>query len=106
MTFLFLILRTLGPIINFLGIMGFGCMGMYEDFDNPGMWIVGGICGVLGIILGASQWAIDVPPRWFWSKSQSELLETRIGSAIGYGLVCFNIPFAIYFITYLVENVL
>ena len=105
MTFLMLLLRTIGPITGFLGIMGFFSIALYNDFHAPLTWIASVICLVIGLVLGASQWAVDVPPRWFWSKSKSDLLETRIGTTIGYGLICFNLPLAIYFVLFLVDYV-
>lgn len=105
MKFLMLLLRTTGPIVNLLGVLGICAIAVYNDFQAPLTWTTAIIGLIIGIILGASQWAVDVPPRWFWSKSQSELLETRIGSAIGYGLICFNLPLAIYFIKFMVEYI-
>ena len=103
MTFLMLVLRTLGPFITTLGVLGFFSIAVYSEFSAPMVWTISAITGVLGIILGASHWGVDVPPRWFWSKSKSELLETRIGAAFNYGLICFNVPLAVYFVTFLID---
>lgn len=105
MTFLLLLLRTIGKITNGLGVLGIIAIAVYDDFYAPVTWTAAIICLVLGIILGATQWAIDVPPRMFWLRSKSELLETRIGCALGYGQICFNIPLAIYFINFIVDYI-
>ncbi|MBR5704272.1 MAG: hypothetical protein IKX45_08485 [Bacteroidales bacterium] len=36
---------------------------------------------------------LDVPPRFFWTKSRVELFDNRVGNAFGYAVIFFFLPF-------------
>ncbi|MDD6184391.1 MAG: hypothetical protein PUB29_02045 [Bacteroidales bacterium] len=35
-----------------------------------------------GFILGFTNWALDVPPKFFWTKSRVQLFDNRVGDAL------------------------
>jgi len=89
-TALLWIFQKISPILTILGalvLFGDGFIG-YE-------FVVGAVLAVLGLIVGWFAWSQDVPPRWFWVKSKLELFDNRIGSAFGYAVQFFMIPFGV-----------
>lgn len=54
--------------------------------------ILGAVCSVVGLIVGFTGWAEEVPPRWFWTMSNVDLLDNRIGRALQYAGQFFWIP--------------
>ena len=46
-----------------------------------------------GFILGFTNWALDVPPKFFWTKSRVQLFDNRVGNAFGYAVIFFLLPF-------------
>ena len=89
-TALLWVFQKVSPILTILGalvLFGGGFIG-YE-------FIVGAVLAVLGLIVGWSSCGQEVPPRWFWVKSKLELFDNRIGSAFGYAVQFFMIPFGV-----------
>ncbi|MBQ9474030.1 MAG: hypothetical protein IJU81_06435 [Bacteroidales bacterium] len=63
--------------------------------SNNVTWILGGICAVVGIVIGFTGWAEDVPPRFFWVSSNVDILDNQIGYALKLGIQFFFLPAAI-----------
>ena len=98
-TALLWVFQKISPILTIFGaLVLFG--GGFEGYE----FIVGGVLAVLGLIVGWSAWGQEVPPRWFWVKSKLELFDNRIGSAFGYAVQFFMIPFGITFIVEIINR--
>lgn len=82
--------QKISPILTILG-----ALVLFGDGFEGYEFIVGTVLAVLGLIVGWSTWGQEVPPRWFWVKSKLELFDNRIGSAFGYAVQFFLIPFAV-----------
>lgn len=70
----------------------FGGLYMLEDDIESTVFILGGIASVLGLIVGIVGWGDTIPPRWFWVKSGTELIGSKIMTSIGYAFQFFFIP--------------
>lgn len=90
------ILNLLGPINTIVGVLGL--VGLMRGELDESLWIFSLICGIFGIFFGIKAWSYDTPPRWFWSKSQVDLFENKVGCAFGYMIQFALMPFAIAFI--------
>ena len=98
------IIQKLAPIITFTGILALLIELSSGEMDiEPYMYILGGVGALLGFIIGFTNWAKDVPPRFFWTKSRVELFDNRVGNAFGYAIIFFNIPFCVIFIIRTIE---
>ena len=60
---------------------------------EPYVYIIAGVLSLAGFILGFTNWALDIPPRFFWTKSRVELFDNRVGNAFGYAVIFFLLPF-------------
>ena len=60
---------------------------------EPYVYIIAGVLSLAGFILGFTNWALDIPPRFFWTKSRVELFDNRVGNAFGYAVIFFFLPF-------------
>ena len=93
--------RFIGPLVFFMGFIYFAFVLFNPDWtDDVPMGtsttcILGGICAVIGIILGFTGWAEDVAPRMFWVKSRLELMDSKVGYALTLGIQMFFLPAAI-----------
>ena len=66
----------------------------YNDIGIGSLvYVSAGVLALAGFILGFTNWAIDVPPRFFWTKSRVELFDNRVGNAFGYAVIFFLLPF-------------
>lgn len=64
------IINLLAPIVNTLGAIGLcGCV-VYEDLH---IIAIAGVLAIIRLIFGILTYRMDIPPRWFWSKSKNEL---------------------------------
>lgn len=86
------IFNILSPIITIFGglILLFGFQ-LIETW----LWVLCGISAVVGLIFGFATWHYDVPPRWFWVKSEMEMLDNRVFVALKYAVTFFLIPLCI-----------
>lgn len=93
--------RVISPIITIAAII-------YVAFGDlsPIVLVLGGVTGVIGLVLGFLAWGYDVPPRWFWVKSLSELAGSRVLSALSYMLQFALLPAGIMGIVMVVEELL
>ena len=76
MAIFFLIFQFISPITFILG----------------GLYLLGGVAAVLGLVIGIVGWGDTVPPRWFWIKSSMDLAGSRFMTALGYAIQFFFIP--------------
>jgi len=98
--------RIIFPIIGIAAIAYWG--GKMLDEINGGMSVtttiyLGVACAVVGLIIGFTGWAEEVPPRWFWTMSEVDLLDNRIGNALQYAGQFFWIPAGICGINFLLH---
>ncbi len=92
--------RIISPFVIIAGVMYFGFV-LYSHtwtdvvlLEKKATFILGGVSAVIGIIIGFTGWAEEVPPRWFWIKSNVDLLASRVSNAISLGIQFFFIPAA------------
>ena len=96
------IINLLAPVVNTLGAIGLcGCV-VYEDLH---ILFIAGILAVVGFIFGIFAHRMDIPPRWFWSKSRNELFSFSVTAVLGYAWSFAMWPCAIYLIMVLIEKV-
>ena len=93
MVVLLWILQKISPIYMFVGLL---YLLLSTDSWEGWMFVVGGIAAVIGGIFGATSWAEDVPPRWYWSKSNLELFDNKVGAIFGWAWSFFLLAFCVY----------
>lgn len=94
MTFFFWIIQKIAPVTNIVGILVLlSGIGYGDPVIEPYIFIFAGLLALIGFILGFTNWALDVPPRFFWTKSRVDLFDNRIGNAFGYAVIFFLLPF-------------
>ena len=57
------------------------------------LYVLAGGLTLAGFVLGFTNWALDVPPKFFWTKSRVQLFDNRVGNAFGYAVIFFLLPF-------------
>lgn len=96
------IINLLAPIVNILGAIGLcGCV-VYEDLH---IIAIAGVLAIIGLIFGILAYRMDIPPRWFWSKSKNELFSFSVTAVLGYAWSFAMWPCAVYLIIVLIEKV-
>lgn len=55
--------------------------------------VLAGVLLLVGFILSFTNWALDVPPKFFWTKSRVQLFDNRVGNTLGYAIIFFLVPF-------------
>ena len=96
------IINLLAPVVNFLGMLGLcGCV-IYEDLY---VLIFAAVMAVLGLVFGIFAYKLDIPPRWFWSKSKNDLFRFSVAAVLGYAGSLAMWPCAIYMISVLANGV-
>ena len=56
------------------------------------VYVLAGVLLLAGFILGFTNWALDVPRKFFQTKSRVQLLDNRVGNALGYAAIFFLVP--------------
>ena len=87
--------RIIFPIIGLAALAYWGGKAAGEisgGMSGETTLILGAVCAFIGLIVGFTGWADDVPPRWFWIMGEVGLLDNRIGYAIQYAGQFFWIP--------------
>ena len=46
--------------------------------------------------------ALDIPPKFFWTKSRVQLFDNRVGNAFGYAVIFFLLPFFVAGVVFMV----
>lgn len=88
MTVLLWLIQKIAPITNLVGLLVLLSELAYNDIG------IGTHVYVLaGFILGLTNWASDVPQKFFQTKSRVQLLDNRVGNALGYAVIFFLLPF-------------
>ena len=94
MTVILWIIQKIAPITNIVSILvllseiGYGDIGIASH-----VYIIAGVLALVGFIIGFTNWALDIPPKFFWTKSRVELFDNRVGNAFGYAIIFFLLPF-------------
>ena len=96
------IINLLAPIMNVIGTLGL-CLCVVNDAIL--VLAIAGIMAVVGLVFGIFAYRLDVPPRWFWSKSKNELFSFSITAVLGYALNFAMWPCAVYLIKYVLDRV-
>ena len=66
------------------------------------VYLLAGGLALAGFILGFTNWALDVPPKFFRTQSRVELFDNRVGNALGYAVIFFLLPFFVAGVAYVV----
>ena len=94
MTVLLWLIQKIAPITNLVGLLVLLSEIAYGDIGiGTHVYVLAGGLALAGFILGFTNWALDVPPRFFWTKSRVELFDNRVGNALGYAVIFFFLPF-------------
>ena len=95
------IINLFAPIVNVVGLLGLcGCI-VYDDVYV--LAIAGGLF-VVGIIFGIAAYRLDIPPRWFWSKSRNDLFKFSVTAVLGYAWSFAMWSMAIYFVELIISK--
>ena len=87
--------KLLGPIISLGGaiyLLSYVDASVDHPIEFSTTCILGGICAIIGIIIGFTGWVEEVPPRMFWVSSRVELFDSKIGYALTLGIQFFFLP--------------
>lgn len=96
------IINFLAPLVNFVGLLGlFACI-IYEELS---VLLFAGVMAVVGLVFGIFAYKLDIPPRWFWSKSANDLFSFSVTTVLGYAGSLAMWPCAIYMVKVLVDAV-
>ena len=96
------LINLFAPILNIIGTLGL-CFCVVNDAFH--VLAIAGVMAVVGFVFGIFAYRLDVPPRWFWSKSKNELFEFSIMAILGYALNFAMWPCAVYLIKYVLDRV-
>ena len=103
MTALLWLIQKIASITNLVGLLvllseiGFGDIGI-----GTHVYVLAGGLALAGFILGFTNWALDVPPKLFWTKSRVQLFDNRVGNALGHAIIFFLLPFFVAGVAYVV----
>lgn len=103
MVFILWILRLIAPIVRPLGILGAICM-LSEEVDQS-LWIISGVLAFVGLIFGFTNWALEVPPRFFWVSSKLDAFGDRFSAAIGYALLFFSFVPCYWIVNFFLDSI-
>ena len=94
MTALLWLIQKIAPITNIVGLLVLLSELAYGDIGiGTHVYFLAGGLALAGFILGFTNWALDVPPKFFWTKSRVQLFDNRVGNALGYAVIFFLLPF-------------
>jgi len=94
MTALLWLIQKIAPITNLVGLLVLLSELAYNDIGiGTHVYFLAGGLALAGFILGFTNWALDVPPKFFWTKSRVQLFDNRVGNALGYAVIFFLLPF-------------
>ena len=96
------IINLLAPVVNFLGMLGLCACIIYEEFS---VLLFAGVMAVVGLVFGIFAYKLDIPPRWFWSKSKNDLFRFSVAAVLGYAGRLAMWPGAIYMIKVIADAV-
>ncbi len=94
MTVLLWLIQKIAPITNLVGLLVLLSEIGYSDIGiGAHVYVLAGGLALAGFVLGFTNWALDVPPKLFWTKSRVQLFDNRVGNAFGYAVIFFLLPF-------------
>ena len=94
MTALLWLIQKIAPITNLVGLLVLLSEIAYGDIGiGMHVYVLAGGLALAGFILGFTNWALDVPPKFFWTKSRVQLFDNRVGNAFGYAVIFFLLSF-------------
>ncbi len=105
MTVLLWLIQKIAPITNIVGLLVLLSELAYGDIGiGTHVYALAGGLALAGFILGFTNWALDVPPKFFWTKSRVQLFDNRVGNAFGYAVIFFLLPFFVAVVAVVVER--
>ena len=94
MTALLWFIQKIAPITNLVGLLVLLSEIAYGDIGiGTHVYVLAGGFALAGFVLGFTNWALDVPPKFFWTQSRVQLFDNRVGNALGYAVIFFLLPF-------------
>ena len=90
--------RIIGPLVMIAGIVYIVLVLNNSDWhdvvvlNSKPTYILGGVCAFIGVLIGFTGWAEEVPPRLFWISGNVDLLDNRLGYALKLGIQFFFLP--------------
>ena len=83
MTVLLWLIQKIAPITNLVGLLVLLSELSFNDIAiGTHVYLLAGGLALAGFILGFTNWALDVPPKLFWTKSRVQLFDNRVGNAL------------------------
>ncbi len=71
MTALLWLIQKIAPITNLVGLLVLLSEIAYNDIGiGTHVYVLAGGLALAGFVLGFTHWALDVPPKFFWTKSR------------------------------------
>lgn len=104
MTALLWIIQKLAPITSIVGLL-YLLSALANGNIEPYMYILAGALALVGLAIGFTNWALEIPPKFFWTKSRVELFDNRVGNAFGYAVIFFLLPFFVAAVIVVVERI-
>ena len=74
---LLLLTNLIGLVTLLLSELSYNDIGIRTH-----VYVLAGGLALAGFILGLTNWALDVPPKLFWTKSRVQLFDNRVGNAL------------------------
>ena len=66
----------------------------YNDIGiGTHVYLLAGGLALAGFVLGFTNWALDLPPKFFRPQSRVQLFDNRVGNAFGCAVILFLLPF-------------
>lgn len=78
------LLQKIAPITNLVGLLVLLSELAYNDIAGRTLYVLAGGLALAGFILDLTNWALDVPPKLFWTQSRVKRggAETRRGASL------------------------
>lgn len=96
------ILNLFAPIVQPLGLLGAIACVLYDELQP--LYLAAGLA-LVGFILGLFLHRLDIPPRWFWAKSQNQRFQFSLARVLGYMWSLAAWPLAVYFVRLILSMV-
>ena len=75
----------------------------YNDIGvGTHVYVLAGGLALAGLVLGFTNWALDIPPKLFRPQSRVQLFDNRVCNALGYVVIFFLLPFFMAGVEYVV----
>lgn len=97
------LLNLFSPIVQPLGVLGIIACILYDEYRSLQ---ISGFLAIIGFILGILIYRLDIPPRWFWAKSENQIFQFSAAAVLGYMWSLAAWPPAVYFVRLILGPVL